>query len=111
MNKTVKHKDTWYLFQDGTIGVLTLDGNEYAIASGEPGNYTAYDYDLTPLHTAVKVGPVSKLPTLESAIEKVKRMRAITGIAGRSLVQTDRLVNEARRVHEIASRFLENAAL
>lgn len=111
MNKTIKHEDTWYLFQDGTIGVLTLDGNNYAIASGEPGSFHALDYDLSPLHKAVKVGPVAKLPNSTAAIEKIKRMNAITGIANRSRVQTDRLVNEARRVHEITGRFLKNQVL
>ena len=111
MNKTIKHEDTWYLFQDGTIGVLTLDGNEYAIASGDPGRFHAMDYDLTPLHKAIKVGPTSKLPTLEAAIGKIRRMNAITGIASRSRVQTDRLINEARRVHEITGRFLKNQVL
>jgi len=68
-----KHEDTWYLFEDGTIGALVVEDNEYLIASGEPGNYTAYDHNISPIHTAVEIGLTKALPTLEAAQAEVKK--------------------------------------
>lgn len=101
-------KPTWYLFKDGTIGVLLMDGDRPAIASGEPGNYTAYDYDLTPLENSVKVGLVSKYPTFLDAVKMIREMNSIASVAAGSIVQHDRLINKMRRTYKITGLFLEN---
>lgn len=64
---TISHVDAWYALPGGDLRVLTLDGNDYALASGEPGNYTAYDYDTAALHGATRLGTVEEYPTSHAA--------------------------------------------
>lgn len=71
-------EEQWIILPDGTMGVYMHDQDGTpVIASGEPGNYTAYDAcprGLYPAFYAV-IGKVSDFPTSADALDQVRRMR------------------------------------
>lgn len=75
METFIKFRPSWYVFEDGSIGIYLLEGNRFGIGSGSSlEEITAVDYDMAVMVGAVRIGSVDEFPTIDQAIIHVEKM-------------------------------------